>query len=471
MPNLQQHFSFTSRRLIDDKSSPLCFSLRCSDICTHSAGATLALATERDMKDAAAEEVTLEGATFALSSKRGRRRNSVCEDAYRAAPGLDGDPTQGIFSVFDGHGGRAAAEYAAEHLHTNILSEVHADPVAGADLEGSIDAVKAAMIRGFLATDRGFLAEGTRSGATATTAYMRGGVVWVANVGDCRAVVSEGGVAAALTRDHRPDRAEERRLVERRGGEVVCILGTSRVQGVLGVSRAIGDKDLKQYITAEPEVYAGPISDVAEFLIIGTDGLWDVVGNQEAIDVVRDCLGLATVSEGAAGAAGVGVGVGSGGGAGAGAVAPREKSPTSPDRVGGAAAPPPPDWGDSRGAEDGSPGGSGSGGSGGSGGGELEGPRGANLRAGPTDRACKALVEMARARGSRDDISVLIVELSTYAQGGTPVSTPGDDASDSAGSPNVSTPQPSPSSGSGGGSGKTGAGGGKADGGVAGQAA
>jgi len=64
--------------------------------------------------------------------------------------------------------------------------------------------------------------------------------VWVANVGDCRAVMCEKGEAVALTHDHRPDRAEERRAVERRGGEVVSVLGTSRVQGVLGVSRALG---------------------------------------------------------------------------------------------------------------------------------------------------------------------------------------------------------------------------------------
>ena len=64
------------------------------------------LATERELEDASlAEEVTVvEGRTFALSSKRGNRRFS-CEDAYQAAPGLDGDPTRGIFSVFDGHGG------------------------------------------------------------------------------------------------------------------------------------------------------------------------------------------------------------------------------------------------------------------------------------------------------------------------------------------------------------------------------
>lgn len=355
----------------------------------------MTLATERDLRDAGAAEevVVVEGQTYALSSKRGKRRLS-CEDAYQAAPGLDGDPTQGIFSVFDGHGGRAAADFAAEHLHDAILREVNGvskspQRVGEEGLERDpelVEEVKDAMIRGFLATDQRFLSEcHLRGGATATTAFLCAGRIWVANVGDCRAVMCEGGEAVALTHDHRPDRAEERRAVERRGGEVVSIFGTSRVQGVLGVSRALGDRELKQYITAEPEVYSGPISDRSEFLILGTDGLWDVVGNQEATGLVRACLGLD-------GEGGV--------------------SELSGDVAEVAAA---------------AVGGSG--------------------RKG-TDAACRGLVELARSRGSRDDISVLIVELGSYAQGATPSSSPGDDTREadstspasSSGSPRMSTP-------------------------------
>ena len=354
-----------------------------TDICTHSAGMKMTLATERDLRDAGAAEevVVVEGQTYALSSKRGKRRLS-CEDAYQAAPGLDGDPTQGIFSVFDGHGGRAAADFAAEHLHDAILREVNSvskspQRVGEEELEQDpelIEEVKAAMTRGFLATDKRFLSEcHLRGGATATTAFLCGGRIWVANVGDCRAVMCEGGEAVALTHDHRPDRVEERRAVERRGGEVVSILGTSRVQGVLGVSRALGDRDLKQYITAEPEVYSGPISDRSEFLILGTDGLWDVVGNQEATGLVRACLCSGGDSDNHAGLSG-------------------DVAEVAAAAVGGS------------------------------------GRKG-------TDAACRGLVELARSRGSRDDISVLIVELGSYAQGATPTSTPGDQQAGDTSSP------------------------------------
>jgi protein phosphatase 1L len=317
-----------------------------NDMLTHGAGVSMRPATENDLRDAGAAEetVVVEGDTFALSSKRGKRRQS-CEDAYNAAPGLDGDPTQGIFSVFDGHGGREAADYGAAYLHEEILREVRLVESSEAGTEtGFVENIKAAMIRGFLATDRAFLAEGhLHGGATATTAYLRGGRIWVANVGDCRAVMREGGEAKALTHDHRPDKAEDRDAVERRGGEIVKVKGTSRVQGVLGVSRALGDRDLKEYITAEPEVFSGLVSETSEFLILGTDGLWDVVGNMEATDVVARAMTAAS--------------------------------------------------------------------------------RGGNVRKG-TDSASRELVDLARTRGSRDDISVLIVELREYRAGASPATSP-----------------------------------------------
>lgn len=254
---------------------------------THVSGMQMQLATERELEDASlAEEVTVvQGRTFALSSKRGKRRFS-CEDAYQAAPGLDGDPTRGIFSVFDGHGGREAADYAADNLHDNILREINRVE-SSLDLDEFTEQVKAAMIEGFLATDQEFLSLGDlQGGATATTAYLSKGRIWVANVGDCRAVICQGGEAVALTHDHRPDCAKEREAVEHRGGEIV----RERVQGVLGVSRALGDRELKSYITAEPSVFCGPVSESSEFLILGTDGLWDHVDNQEAVQLVRLAL-------------------------------------------------------------------------------------------------------------------------------------------------------------------------------------
>lgn len=57
--------------------------------------------------------------------------------------------------------------------------------------------------------------QGVRGGACAATALVKDGELYVANVGDCRAVLcSGGGVATALTTDHTAGREDERRRIE-----------------------------------------------------------------------------------------------------------------------------------------------------------------------------------------------------------------------------------------------------------------
>ncbi len=62
--------------------------------------------------------------------------------------------------------------------------------------------------------------------------------------------------------------------------------GVARVMGVLAVSRALGDVTLKPYITSEPDIVTVRRNADQWFLVMATDGLWDVFTNGEAIDFV-----------------------------------------------------------------------------------------------------------------------------------------------------------------------------------------
>ncbi|CAN1294996.1 Probable protein phosphatase 2C 30 [Linum perenne] len=66
------------------------------------------------------------------------------------------------------------------------------------------------------------------------------------------------------------------------GGYVHC----GRVQGSLAVSRAIGDIHLKEWVISEPEISKIELSPDCQFLIMASDGLWDKVNEQEAVDEV-----------------------------------------------------------------------------------------------------------------------------------------------------------------------------------------
>ncbi|CAM9941463.1 unnamed protein product, partial [Heterosigma akashiwo] len=64
-------------------------------------------------------------------------------------------------------------------------------------------------------------------------------------------------------------------------------MGVPRVNGVLAVSRAFGDRNLRPVVKADPEIRERALEPGDAFLILGTDGLWDMVTNQEAANVVH----------------------------------------------------------------------------------------------------------------------------------------------------------------------------------------
>ncbi|XP_020520891.1 probable protein phosphatase 2C 59 isoform X2 [Amborella trichopoda] len=124
------------------------------------------------------------------------------------------------------------------------------------------------------------------AGSTASTAVIVGDCLLVANVGDSRVIICRDGNAIAVSRDHKPDQSDERQRIEDAGGFVMWA-GTWRVGGVLAVSRAFGDKLLKQYVVADPEIEEEVINGSLQFLILASDGLWDVISNEEAVSLVQ----------------------------------------------------------------------------------------------------------------------------------------------------------------------------------------
>lgn len=129
------------------------------------------------------------------------------------------------------------------------------------------------------------------SGACCVTALIQNREMVVSNLGDCRAVLCRGGVAEALTTDHRAGRDDERERIENQGGYVEFYRGAWRVHGILAISRSIGDAHLKKWVVAEPETRVLDLEQDMEFLVLASDGLWDVVSNQEAVDTVLSVQG------------------------------------------------------------------------------------------------------------------------------------------------------------------------------------
>uniref|UniRef100_A0A0D9WKB7 protein-serine/threonine phosphatase n=1 Tax=Leersia perrieri TaxID=77586 RepID=A0A0D9WKB7_9ORYZ len=211
------------------------------------------------------------------SSFRGKRASM--EDFYDIKSSKIDDKQISLFGIFDGHGGSRAAEYLKEHLFENLMKH----PEFMKD-------TKLAISETYRKTDSEFLDSESHThrddGSTASTAVLVGNHLYVANVGDSRAVISKAGKAIALSEDHKPNRSDERKRIESAGG-VVMWAGTWRVGGVLAMSRAFGNRLLKQFVVADPEIQEQEIDDEVEFLILASDGLWDVVPNEDAVSLVK----------------------------------------------------------------------------------------------------------------------------------------------------------------------------------------
>lgn len=208
------------------------------------------------------------------------------------------------FAVYDGHGGKKAADFAKTHLHTAVLHSGFSKN------EVELKVSKKAIIEGIKKVDEDLLkvsaAEGWADGATAVCVWILGQTVFVANLGDAKAVLarspplSEGvegekkekteGVVKGIviTREHKAIFPGERARIEKAGGFVAK---DGRLMGRVEVSRALGDRPFKKVgLSAVADVAAFELTERERFLILGCDGLWGVYSAGDAVEFVEKQL-------------------------------------------------------------------------------------------------------------------------------------------------------------------------------------
>lgn len=228
--------------------------------------------------------------------------NWINQDNFFITESFDGRDVR-IYCVLDGHGEHG-------HLVSRRCREAFPQFIKSARLD--MDAAFNMMQNDLTsASDMDVRC----SGATCVMATVIGGRLAVYNCGDSRAVLGRrnpnGSIyAIALSKDHKPDKAEERKRILSCGGHLGCRqvlvnqpgrgpvsmpVGPCRVwyqhRGEtlgLAMSRSLGDSIVhKSGVSAEPECLDRVIDDYDEFFILATDGVWDVVDNSYAVQLVQ----------------------------------------------------------------------------------------------------------------------------------------------------------------------------------------
>uniref|UniRef100_A0A5B7BS01 protein-serine/threonine phosphatase n=1 Tax=Davidia involucrata TaxID=16924 RepID=A0A5B7BS01_DAVIN len=238
--------------------------------------------------------------------------NEVIEDHSQVETGRDAT----FVGVYDGHGGPEASRFICDHLFLHLIRLARENGTISEDILRSA----------FSATEDGFLSLVRRTcgikpliaaiGSCCLVGVIWKGTLYVANLGDSRAVIGYLGrsnkiVAEQLTRDHNASMEEVRQELRSSHPDdshvVVMKHGVWRIKGIIQVSRSIGDAYLKRpefsldpsfprfhlpepirrpVLTAEPSIYSRVLQPSDKFLIFASDGLWEHMTNQEAVEIV-----------------------------------------------------------------------------------------------------------------------------------------------------------------------------------------
>lgn len=248
--------------------------------------------------------------SLALSSGSAQLKSPwhpVCEDVV--VDHVQITPTMALFGVVDGHGGAACAQFISQALPFAVQRLSGSLPLSGKD---DMEAWASVLEHAFESSARAWdELNSLKAGAVAAfvLADLETGRMIVAHVGDCKVVASSArGGCVELTRDHRCTDPEERHRIEQLGARVVG----GRLHGLLP-SRSFGDVNVRLHVSrtastleAKSQIFQqcikpspdlcffslAPSSRSTDFVLVASDGLFDVVRPQLAVDHVQRSLDL-----------------------------------------------------------------------------------------------------------------------------------------------------------------------------------
>lgn len=194
-----------------------------------------------------------------------------------------------LVAVFDGHGGEEAAQHAAANMLPYLTSQgaiaLREQPAAA--LARAISLEEAALLAAWAPQ------HGHAAGSTMCMLLILDSELHVAHAGDSRAVLSQGSKAVVLTRDHKPTCPSEAARIQ--AADPHAQVTPDGYCYDLGVSRGLGSAHIKgdpskcAYV-ATPEVNSMQLTPGDDFVVVGSDGLFDAVTSQQAVAAARRSL-------------------------------------------------------------------------------------------------------------------------------------------------------------------------------------
>ena len=221
------------------------------------------------------------------------------EDFHCIKQALGKRPNLSYFAIFDGHGGKDVASFLSINLHHFLIDEIN-NINFGINDEDNIKNIIESIKSAFLKIDQNILANENYTndvGSTATLIFIYynnfsenildnndNGIKNVertlicANIGDSNGYLISKSIISQITKPHKCEDASEVQRIRDTGG----IVFQGRIFGKLILTRTLGDKEMKKYgVIPVPDFYTKKIKKDDLFVIIASDGIWDVINEEE----------------------------------------------------------------------------------------------------------------------------------------------------------------------------------------------
>ena len=193
------------------------------------------------------------------------------------------------FGLFDGHSGKEVGLYLMQNLHKIISQELKNN----INIDNS-ETIKQIVINSFEKIDDEINSKNFKNetGSTGTILLLfrdknspSGKSLLCANIGDSKAYLITKSEMKLITKDHKCNDANEVKRIRDSGG----IVFRERVFGTLMLTRSFGDKEMKKYgVLSIPDIFIKNIEENDIFVIIASDGVWDVVEEEEIFKMSKD---------------------------------------------------------------------------------------------------------------------------------------------------------------------------------------
>lgn len=218
---------------------------------------------------------------FCCATMQGYRdyQEDTFDFAHDSELGID------FFAVFDGHG-------KGGDLISGFLRDNYFSTFKRMSQGKELDQVLFTNVLADIEQGLDIRLLGRYSGSTAVTAFIfneDGGrrVLKVANTGDSRAILVQKKGFKILSEDHSPDLEREKERVLSAGGIIRDVDGVQRVGGCLAMTRSVGDFDIGGIIS-RPDIVTYELTDDDLYLVLASDGLWDVIKNEGVAGFVNE---------------------------------------------------------------------------------------------------------------------------------------------------------------------------------------